>query len=174
MLTTLSHIPPQQTTDHMAKIKDRLIFETKKMEAVERRKSNKEQTAMAKERHAFRIAEKSKQKKEHMDALNDWKKNTERNRSNLGGKVNDWQDDEDQLRGMSGGVNKKRMAANKKYGFGDKRGGRFKQNDKRTLNDMSGFKPKGGFGGIGQKSSGGKGKGKGKKRPGKRARDAKR
>jgi len=170
MLTTLSHNTlPQHITDHMAKIKDRLIFETKKMEAVERRKSNKEQTAMAKERHAFRIAEKSKQKKEHMAALNDWKKNTERNRSNLGGKVNDWQDDEDQLRGMSG---KKRMAANKKYGFGDKRGGRFKQNDKRTLNDMSDFKPRGGFGGIGQKSSGGKGKGK--KRPGKRARDAKR
>ena len=171
MLTTLSHNNPQHITDHMAKIKDRLIFETKKMEAVERRKSNKAQTAMAKERHAFRIAEKSKQKKEHMAALNDWKKNTERNRSNMGGKVNDWQDDEDQLRGMSG---KKRMAANKKYGFGDKRGGRFKQNDKRTLNDMSDFKPRGGFGGIGQKSSGGKGKGKGKKRPGKRARDAKR
>ena len=44
----------------MAKIKDRLIFETKKMEAVERRKSNKEQTAMAKERQAHRIAEKAK------------------------------------------------------------------------------------------------------------------
>ena len=161
--------------EHMAKIKDRLIFETKKMEAVERRKSNKEQTAMAKERHAHRIAEKSKAKKAHMSALDDWKKNAERGRSGLGGKVNDWQDDEDQLHGMGGGggMNKKRMAVNKRYGFGGKTG-RFKQNDKRTLNDMSGFKPSGGFGGIGQKSQGGGGGGKkgGKKRIGKRARDA--
>ena len=60
-------------TDHMAKIKDRLIFETKKMEAVERRKSNKEQTLMAKERHAHRLAEKAKQKKAHMSAVSDWR-----------------------------------------------------------------------------------------------------
>ena len=144
--------------DHMAKIKDRLIFETKKMEAVERRKSNKEQTVMAKERHAHRIAEKSKQKKEHMKSVEDWKKNAERNRSGLDGKVRE--DDEDQLGRMGGGgVNKKRMNANKKYGFGGK-SSRFKQNDKSTLNDMSGFNPRGGFGGMGQKSSGGMGGGK--------------
>ena len=136
----------------MAKIKDRLIFETKKMEAVERRKSNKEQTLMAKERHAHRLAEKAKAKKAHMSAVDEWKRNAERNRGGLGGRVVD--DDEDQLRGMGGGgVNKKRMAANKRYGFGGKRG-RFKQNDARTLNDMSGYNPRGGFGGIGRKSSG--------------------
>ena len=160
-----------KSDDHMAKIKDRLIFETKKMEAVERRKSNKEQTVMAKERHAHRLAEKAKAKKAHMTAVDEWKKNAERSRSGLGGRVRDWQDDEDQLRGMSGGANKKRMAANKRYGFGGKRG-RFKQNDSKTLNDMSGYNPRGGFGGVGQKSQSGKGKKGGKKRPGKRARDA--
>eukprot|EP00571_Detonula_confervacea_P017163 CAMPEP_0172309358 /NCGR_PEP_ID=MMETSP1058-20130122/9674_1 /TAXON_ID=83371 /ORGANISM="Detonula confervacea, Strain CCMP 353" /LENGTH=500 /DNA_ID=CAMNT_0013021971 /DNA_START=99 /DNA_END=1601 /DNA_ORIENTATION=- len=169
-----------KSDDHMAKIKDRLIFETKKMEAVERRKSNKEQTVMAKERHAHRLSEKAKLKKAHMSEVDDWKKSAERGRPGLGGKVKDWQDDEAQLRGMGGGdKNGKRMNANKKFGFGGK-SGRFKQNDKRDLNDMSGYNPRGGFGGVGKKtegSYGGKGKGGGgggggNKRPGKRARDS--
>jgi rRNA-processing protein EBP2 len=165
-------------TDHMAKIKDRLIFETKRIEAVERRKSNKEQTVMAKERAAHRIAEKSKAKKAHMSAVEDWKKRAEQGRGRLGGKVNDMDEDEEQLRGLGGGggLNKKRMAADKRYGFGGKRG-RFKQNDPKALNDMSGFKPRGSFAG-GQKTTYGKGKkgggGGGAKRPGKRARDARR
>lgn len=132
---------------------------------------------MAKERHAHRLSEKSKQKKAHMSAVEDWKKNAERGRSGLGGKVRE--DDEDQLRGMGGGGgdNKKRMAANKRYGFGGQRS-RFKQNDSKTLNDMSGYNPRGGFGGVGQKSQGGGGGkkkgggGGGNKRQGKRARDA--
>lgn len=163
-----------KSDDHMAKIKDRLIFETKKMEAVERRKSNKEQTVMAKERQAHRIAEKAKAKRAHMSAVEDWKKQAEQGRGRLGGRVNDFDEDEDHLRGMGGGPNKKRMAANKKYGFGGKRG-RFKQNDQKTLNDMSGFKPRGSFAG-GQKTTFGgkvkKGGGGAAKRPGKRARDA--
>jgi len=164
----------------MAKIKDRLIFETKKIEAVERRKSNKEQTVMAKERAAHRIAEKSKAKKAHMSAVEDWKKSAEQGRGRLGGKVHDMDADEDQLRGLGGGgPNNKRMNADKRYGFGGKRG-RFKQNDPKDLNDMSGFKPRGSFAG-GQKTTNSFGKGKkggggggGAKRPGKRARDAKR
>jgi rRNA-processing protein EBP2 len=171
----------------MAKIKDRLIYETKKMDAVERRKSNKEQTAMAKERHAHRLSEKAKAKKAHMSELDDWKRSAERGRSGLAGRVRDRDDDDDRLRDMGGGDgrNRKRMNANKRYGFGGKQKGRFKQNDKSTLNDMSGFKPRGGFGGIGQKSPGGVGNnnkkrggggggGGGNKRPGKRARDASR
>mmetsp|Transcript_2842 Transcript_2842/g.4331 ORF Transcript_2842/g.4331 Transcript_2842/m.4331 type:complete len:474 (+) Transcript_2842:153-1574(+) len=168
-----------KTDDHMAKIKDRLIFETKKIEAVERRKSNKEQTVMAKERAAHRIAEKSKAKKAHMSAVEDWKKSAEQGRGRLGGKVHDMDADEDQLRGLGGGPNNKRMNADKRYGFGGKRG-RFKQNDPKDLNDMSGFKPRGSFPG-GQKTTNSFGKGKkggggggGAKRPGKRARDAKR
>jgi rRNA-processing protein EBP2 len=165
----------------MAKIKDRLIFETKKMEAVERRKSNKEQSVMAKERQAHRIAEKAKAKKAHMSAVEDWKKRSEQGRGPLGGRVHDFDDDENQLRGMGvtggSGPNKRRMAANKRYGFGGKRG-RFKQNDAKTLNDMSGFNPRGSFAGgqkttatfgNGKKKGGGRG---GAKRPGKRARDA--
>jgi rRNA-processing protein EBP2 len=175
----------------MAKIKDRLIYETKKMDAVERRKSNKEQTAMAKERHAFRLSEKAKAKRAHMSELNDWKKSAERGRGGLAGRVRDQDDDDDRLRGMGGGggsgVGGKRASADRRYGFGGKQRGRFKQNDRATLNDMSGFKPRGGFGGVGQKSPGGPpggkggkkrggggGGGGGNKRPGKRARDASR
>mmetsp|Transcript_20676 Transcript_20676/g.48556 ORF Transcript_20676/g.48556 Transcript_20676/m.48556 type:complete len:465 (+) Transcript_20676:116-1510(+) len=153
-----------KSDDHMAKIKDRLIFETKKMEAVERRKSNKEQTLMAKERHAHRLAEKAKQKKAHMSAVSDWRDSAARER--IQGRVRD--DDEDRLRNF-GGPGKKRAAANKRFGYGGKRG-RFKQNDAKDLNSTKGFNPKGGFKG-GQKSTSG---GKGKKRPGKRARDARR
>ena len=163
----------------MAKIKDRLIYETKKMDAVQRRKSNKEHTLMAKERNAHRLAEKAKAKKAHMSAVDDWKKDVERNR---GRHVGDSQDDDGHLRGMmsGGGPNKRRESANRRYGFGGKNG-RFKQNDRATLNDMSGFNPRGGFAGGGRKSPGGAGGGKkrpsnsggsGKKRPGKRARDS--
>jgi rRNA-processing protein EBP2 len=151
--------------EHMAKIKDRLIFETKKIEAVQRRKSNKEQTAMAKERRAHRLAEKAKQKKDHMKDVQEWKRDAERGRGGLGGRVVDVEEEEERLRG----VGKKRAAADKRYGFGGKKG-RFKQNDAKTLNDMSGFKPRGGFVG-GQKTSAAGGKKK-NKRAGKRARDA--
>ncbi|KAL3784030.1 hypothetical protein HJC23_006316 [Cyclotella cryptica] len=157
-----------KTDEHMAKVKDRLIFETKKIEAVQRRKSNKEQTLMAKERQAHRLAEKAKAKKDHMSAVEEWKKNAERSRGGLGGKVVDVEEEEDRLRG----VGKKRAASDRKYGYGGKRG-RFKQNDKKTLDDMSGFRPRGGFGGVGQKTvAGGSKKKGGKKRVGKRARDA--
>ena len=158
----------------MAKIKDRLIFETKKIDAVERRKSNKEQTVMAKERHAHRLAEKSKSKKAHMSAVEDWRKSAETGRRHLGGKVVDNEEEEERLRGLGGG--NKRMAANRKFGFGGKTG-RFKQNDKKSMDDGSKFNPRGNFGGIGKKTTtpkkgGGGGGGGGNKRHGKRARDA--
>ncbi|CAB9505401.1 processing protein EBP2 [Seminavis robusta] len=148
-----------KTDDHMARVKDRLIFENKKIEAVAQRKSNKEQKLRSKEAHSNKIAEKARRKKDNMNFVDDWAKGAA---SNRGGKYND-QDDQVYLRKMQGrdnnGPNKKRMAANKKYGFGGKRG-RFKQNDPKSMNDMSGFNPKGNFGGMGSK------------RHGKRARDA--
>jgi rRNA-processing protein EBP2 len=73
------------------------------------------------------------------------------------------------------GINKKRDRADKKFGFGGKKG-KFKKTDKKSMNDMSSFNPRGNFSG-GMKSSkkggGNAGAGAGK-RPGKRARDSKR
>ena len=150
----------------MAKVKDRLIFETKKMDAVAQRKANREQKLRAKESHANKLAEKAKRKRDHFQQVEEWANAAARNR---GGALDD-DADEAFLRGS--GPNKKRQAANRKYGYGGKRG-RFKQNDRATLNDVSGFNPRGNFGGMGTKKSAKSG-GAGAARPGKRARDARR
>jgi len=143
----------------MAKVKDRLIFENKKMEAVSQRKSNKEQKLRAKESHANKLAEKAKRKKDNLRAVDDYAQSAA---SRRGGRL----DDDDGAGAFE--PNKKRMAADKKYGFGGKRG-RFKKSDPKALNDYSGFNARGNFP-AGQKRIGGAGAGN--KRPGKRARDS--
>jgi rRNA-processing protein EBP2 len=161
--------------DHMAKVKDRLIFETRKMDAVAQRKSNKEQKLRGKEKQANKIAEKARRKKDHFKAVDDWAKSAEQNRgpatreddgANLS-KMNAKRGWTDRDGNLQDGPNKKRMAADKKFGYGGKTG-RFKQNDKKSLSDMSSYNPKGNFSGSGSKSKGGAGA----KRQGKRARDA--
>ena len=151
-----------------------MIFETKKMDAVAQRKSNKEQKLRSKEKHANKIAQKAKQKRDHFKAVDEWAKTAA---SSRGGALREddsaylgqmekrrgWTDRDGNLQT---GDNKKRAALDKKYGHGGKRG-RFKQNDKKSLNDMSGFNPRGNFSG-GSKSKGGSGS----NRKGKRARDA--
>lgn len=154
----------------MAKVKDRLIFETKKIEAVAQRKSNKEQKLRAKESQSHRLAEKAKRKREHSKMVEEWANAAEKHR---GGALRE--DLEDRFlngRSNKNGPNKKRQAMDRKYGFGGKKG-RFKQNDKESLNDMSGFNPRGNFAG-GMKRTASKKSGSGAGRPGKRARDAKR
>jgi len=154
----------------MAKVKDRLIFENKKIDAVAQRKANKEQKLRAKEAHANKLVEKAKRKREHFKSLDDWAQSAASKRGRF---LND--DDDDFLESMGGkrqGPNKKRLAADKKYGFGGKRG-RFKQNDRKSLNDMSGFNPRGNFpAGMKKTSKAGAGSGSGSNRKGKRARDA--
>ena len=156
--------------DHMAKIKDRLIFETKKIEAVAQRKSNKEQKLRAKESQANRLAEKAKRKREHFQEVEDWANSVAKHR---GGALRDDMDEQFLGGRNKKGPNKKRMAADRKFGFGGKRG-RFKQNDQTSMNDTSGFNPRGNFaGGMKKLSGAGKG-GSGSNRQGKRVRDAKR
>ena len=145
----------------MARIKDRLIFETKKMEAVAQRRSNKEQKLRAKETHANKLAEKAKRKRDHFQEVEEWANSAASQRDN----------------GQDGkrGSNKKRAYADKKFGFGGKRG-RFKQNDPKSMNDLSGYNPNGNFKGgmkLNAKTAAA-GTAGGKKRKGKRARDASR
>jgi rRNA-processing protein EBP2 len=154
-----------KTDEHMAKVKDRLIFESKKIEAFEKRKTNKEYKLRAKEARANKLMAKAKAKKDHMKAVSDWAKNAAANR--VAGRVGE--DDDDYLNKMQQ-PNRKRMAADRKYGHGGKRM-RYKQNDKATLNDMGSFNPRGNFAG-GQKSSKKSMSGSGANRTGKRARDA--
>jgi len=161
-------------TDHMAKVKDRLIFENKKMEAVAQRKSNKEQKLRAKETHANKLAEKSKRKKDHFRAVEEWAQTAA---SNRGGRLRDDDDVESHFQKhnnnrAAAAPNKKRQYADKKYGHGGKRG-RFKSTDPKALNDMSSYNRNGNFGGMGTKKSAKGGTG-GANRKGKRARDASR
>jgi len=158
-----------KTDDHMAGVKDRLIFENKKMEAVSQRKSNKEQLLRAKESHANRLAEKSKRKRDHFQEVEDWANSAAKNR---GGALRDDVDDyylNKNNRYNGTGPSNKRQNSDKKFGFGGKNG-RFKQNDRKSMNDMSGFNPRGNFAGGMKKAKGGAGA----NRSGKRARDSKR
>jgi rRNA-processing protein EBP2 len=152
----------------MAKVKDKLIFEGKKMDAVQQRKSVREQKLRAKETHTNKLAEKSKRKRDHFQQVEEWANSAAKSR---GGAL---QDDADEvfLKGK-GANNKKRQIADKKYGHGGKTG-RFKQNGRESQNDISGYNPRGNFAG-GMKSTGGKEKGgSGANRQGKRARDSSR
>ena len=49
------NIPPSSPLEHMARVKDRLIFENKKIEAVQQRKSNREQKLRSKEAQANKV-----------------------------------------------------------------------------------------------------------------------
>lgn len=149
----------------MAKIKDRLIFENKKIEAVAQRKANKEHKLRAKESHAHKVAEKAKRKRDHMAAVDEFAKS-----QRGAGRLMDDADDKF-LQSMKKGPNKKRLAADKKYGFGGPRP-RFKQNDRATLNSPKGYNPRGHFEGGMKRSS--QAAGSGGKRQGKRARSASR
>eukprot|EP00592_Proboscia_alata_P009676 CAMPEP_0194358518 /NCGR_PEP_ID=MMETSP0174-20130528/5693_1 /TAXON_ID=216777 /ORGANISM="Proboscia alata, Strain PI-D3" /LENGTH=365 /DNA_ID=CAMNT_0039128849 /DNA_START=51 /DNA_END=1148 /DNA_ORIENTATION=- len=151
-----------KTDSHMTKIKDRLIFETKKMEAFEQRKNNKEFKLRAKEAASNRIAEKSRTKQNHFKAVDDWKDDAKEARGKGGVDDGEYLDNLDRT--------KKRARADQKFGFGGShKRGHFKiQGDRKSLNDMSGYNPKGNFDGGGTKGQ----KRGGNKRQGKRARDA--
>lgn len=151
--------------DHMAKVKDKLIFETKKMDAVAHRKSNREQKLRAKESQSNKVAEKAKRKRDHFQQVEEWANSAA---SNRGGAL---QDDADEMY-LNRKPSQKRQIADKKFGFGGKRG-RFKQNDRATLNDTSSFNPRGNFPGGMKRTAKSKG-GSGGNRQGKRARDANR
>jgi len=152
-----------KTDDHMAKVKDRLIFEGKKIAAFELRKNNKESKLRAKETRAAKRDMKARLKKDHMKAVDDWATSAASNRPS-NGMVRD--DDDEKF----GGPNKKRQRADNKFGFGGQTG-RFKVNEKKVINDMSGYNPHhGGSGGQKMRQK----NGSGANRKGKRARDASR
>ena len=143
-----------KSDSHMAKVKDKLIFEQKKMEAFEQRKERQAQKKFSKARQADQVAEKSAAKKESIEALNKWRKD---NKDRRKGALDDDEDaelqalmgggDDDEDGGRGGGKNKKRKrdsgrdgsgpskrreGLNKKYGFGGQK------NKKATRNDGKG------------------------------------
>lgn len=146
---------------HMAKVKDKLIYEQKKIAAVEERKKSQAHRKVAKELQAEKVKQRTQQKKDTLDAVKQWKKRKAGDSKGL-------QDTDDQQledimrgdgdvnafgkrkRGADGGndrrdskkprvhVNKGRETRDKKYGFGGKKRG-LKHNSRESTNDMSRF-----------------------------------
>jgi rRNA-processing protein EBP2 len=167
-----------KTDSHMAKIKDKLILEEKKMAALDSRKNRdlnkKFNKKMAAEKHALESQNKKKDFKEvsKLRKGGDGKEGAKESRV------------ERHMEGKSF----KRLNMDKKYGFGGKEKiMQRKMSDKKSLNDMSAFNPKAGKHTRGRKGSSsslsprpartrstGPKKAGGGNRPGKSSRDAKR
>ncbi|KAI9909410.1 hypothetical protein PsorP6_014739 [Peronosclerospora sorghi] len=135
---------------HMAKVKDKLIYEQKKIAAVEERKKSQTHRKVAKEIQAEKIKERNQQKKDTLEAVKQWKRRKGNNRH---GGLDDGDDTNLDMivtgkrkhagGGPDGGnkkprVNKVREAKNAKFGFGGKRR-HAKSNTKESTNDISGF-----------------------------------
>uniref|UniRef100_H3GY54 Uncharacterized protein n=1 Tax=Phytophthora ramorum TaxID=164328 RepID=H3GY54_PHYRM len=134
---------------HMAKVKDKLIYEQKKISAVEERKKSQAHRRVAKEVQAEKVKERNQQKKDTLEAVKQWKK---RKGNDTRKGIHD--DDDGELdsivsgkRKHAGGdqrdakkprVNKTRVAKDAKFGFGGKRR-HAKSNTKQSTNDTSGF-----------------------------------
>ncbi|GAX82022.1 hypothetical protein CEUSTIGMA_g9450.t1 [Chlamydomonas eustigma] len=158
-----------KTDQHMAKVKEQLMFEQKQIELAEERRKQREQKQYSKQVQAERIKEKAQDKKRQIDSISKLRKsreksgfageldydaeikNLDKGRQMGSAKVHD--------RNRPGGknspqVNKKRQAKNAKFGFGGSK--RIaKQNDAYSSASMDGYKAPGKF------SSGKQGKGKG-------------
>eukprot|EP00968_Pinguiococcus_pyrenoidosus_P021372 scaffold2771_cov252-Pinguiococcus_pyrenoidosus.AAC.8 len=145
---------------HMARIRDKLEFETQKMQAFEQRKERQQGRKYAKEKQNAKKEERARQKR---DAL------AEIATMGTDGMLDEDEVDIDQpalkKRRKDGAGSAKRRAKDKKYGFGGRKK-HAKRADRKSLNDMSDFDPKRG------KASAKSKKNAGANRPGKRARDA--
>lgn len=180
---------------HMARVKDRLIFEQHKMDAFEQRKQRQLQSKFAKAKATDLEKEKAAAKKDTIAKVTKWRKdNAERRKNGLA----DGDAELDNLLAKSGTrgkgdgnerpeASKRRQGLDKKYGHGGQKNAKFSRNDKehksKLPQDFStkaakfAFSGKGGKGGKGGGGKGGKGGGKGGKggqRQGKATRDSNR
>ena len=139
-----------KSDQHMDAVKDRLIFESKKMDSFEKRKRDKEERGRQKEKRDLTARRKAQFKRDNIDRMAD----------EFSGDPNE---------GSS--FNNKRKKSDAKFGFGGKRG-KFRSNPTRKEhNDMSSYNPRGNFQGGSKSSAKKQVKAK---RPGKRDRDRKR
>ncbi|KAG9416140.1 putative rRNA-processing protein EBP2 [Aphanomyces cochlioides] len=163
---------------HMARVKDKLIFEQKKINAVEERKKSQAHKKVAKELQSQKAKERLKEKNDTLEAVKQWKKRKNTNNSSAGGK-----DDDENFEKVLESTNKrkrdggdegknkkprnfKREAANKKFGSGGKTKLTQKRNDRKSTNDFSSFSRSRNNEGVGKRSN----KKQAGKRPGKAAR----
>ena len=162
---------------HMARIKDRLITEEKKMAAFEERKQRDINKKFNKQVAALKKSNKSQSTKQFNEDVTNLRKDSSRSSDSK-------EDKEDKLnkiltgagRGDGSGKSKKRLGYDKKYGHGGKES-KSKKSTSKSINDLSDYNPRGGkFVRREDHSSVKKGKkgAKGNSRPGKSTRDKKR
>jgi rRNA-processing protein EBP2 len=172
---------------HMARVKDRLIFEQHKLDAFEQRKERQTQGKFAKAKASKQAEDKAARKKENIEAVDKWRKDTKERRKGALGDDDDKELDrlmqagDDEAKAKDG-QSRKRKADDRKYGFGGVKNKKFNRNDDKSLNNTRSFNPKQmkanareggkgkGKGASGKGKGGGKGAGKGASRPGKDAR----
>ena len=164
---------------HMARVKDRLIFEQHKMEAFEQRKERQTQGKFAKAKAAKLQEDKAARKKENIEAVDKWRKDMKERRKGALGDDDDKELDRlmeagDEANRAKAGGSRKRKAMDRKYGFGGVKNKKANRNDEKALNNTRAFNPKQMKANARAAGKGGKG-GKGSKggsapRPGKDAR----
>ncbi|CAM9339182.1 unnamed protein product, partial [Ectocarpus fasciculatus] len=118
---------------HMTKIKDNLILEEKKMEAFEQRKNREMNKKFNKQLQAQKKDDKKHKEKEEISSFKKFR-------------MGKGEDSERLEEALSQSVEKssKRKAMDKKYGHGGKSRLARKMVDKKSLNDLSQYDPKGG------------------------------
>ena len=178
-----------KTDAHMGRIKDKLLLEQKKMDSFEKRQQREQNVKYNKQVMEMRKREKMAAAKEDTDEITKLRKG--------GAKGEELDERIEKIIGRGQGERGKdeksfkRKGMDKKYGSGVRDKMRGKLNDKKSLNDMTDYNPRGGKevrrnkpgggvnggrGGTGKPSGGGGGgsKGSSSSRPGKSRRDAKR
>ena len=149
---------------HMAKIKQILLNEKKRIDDVEERKKQRELKKYAKSVQSERLKERAKQKRDALDEIDRFKsKNKNNDASSAAFKASlkrgrSTEDDEDNFSGKrpKQEVNKKRAAKDAKYGRGGKKRDK-KTNDAESSADFSSFsarKNRAPFSGMGGKKGG--------------------
>ena len=116
-----------KSDNHMAKIKDRLILEEKKIDAFEKRKNRDHQRKFNKQVADLKKQNDAKRRKENIDEFGGL--------SSRGRKIDRSSDPN------KPGKGKKRLAMDRKYGKGEKN---IKRGNNKTLNDFSSYNPRGG------------------------------
>jgi len=124
---------------HMAKVKDELIFQQKKMDAFDQRKAKQHQLKFAKAVQAEKVKVRAAKRKADAKDVDDFRKTSQGKKREL--LQGDKDDDGDGDRpAPAARKSKKRVASDKKWGFGGKKKDA-KRNDPKSIDDMSSFDP---------------------------------
>ena len=158
---------------HMARIKDRLITEEKKMAAFEERKQRDINKKFNKQVAALKKSNKTQTTKQFNEDVTNLRKDSKSSDSKED-KLNKILTGAGRSSDGTTGKSKKRLAYDKKYGHGGKES-KSKKSTSKSINDLSDYNPRGGKFVRREDHNFKKGKkGKGSSRPGKSTRDKKR